>query len=232
MRIFADCADFTVMESLENHVDGFTTNPTLMRAAGVTDYESFVKRCAKRFPHHSLSFEVIADVVSEMIDQAHTLASWDSEIHVKIPITLTDGTSTQNVIRDLSRDHINVNVTAVFTKAQARRAAIALIDAQSSYISIFAGRISDTGVDPVDIVDSTVSFVDQFARVGTKTEVLWASTREVFNIIQAEAAGAHIITMTPDLINKTYLLGKDLDEFSRETVQMFYRDAQEAGLKL
>ena len=227
MRIFADCSDIAVMKSVADKVSGFTTNPSLMKAARVTNYEPFGKQCVATFPDHSLSFEVIADTLDGMRTQAQRIASWGDQVVVKIPVTTTDGTSTNPLVWELQHEYgINVNVTAVFTLDQVIGLLSVTRSARPHIISIFAGRIADTGVDPSQLIQETVELA------GSSTDILWASTREALNIRQAEEAGAHIITVTPDLLAKYANYGKDLNTFSRETVQMFYDDARAAGLSL
>lgn len=225
MKLFADCADIAVMHRLQDQVEGFTTNPTLMRGK-VRDYERFGRECLFMFPDHSISFEVLADDLDSVSEQARKIAAWGDNVYAKVPISLTDGTSTVDLIRELAADGVRINVTAVFTRAQAARALGALEGAQGAYLSVFAGRIADAGVDPTVIVRDAVRFAPR------NVEVIWASTREVFNIVQAERAGAHIITVTPELLAKSRSLGKDLEQFSLETVQMFRNDAVASGLAL
>ncbi len=230
MRIFADTADREQMSSLADRVDGFTTNPTLMRAAGVTDYATFVDDCVHEFPGHDLSFEVIADDLPTMATQARTLAAFGPNVYVKIPVTLTDGTSTVGLIHELAHDGIHVNVTAVFTPKQAWPVIDALRKTKGtrSIVSVFAGRIADTGVDPTRLLRPMLSYATEEKGI----DFLWASAREVFNVHQAAWVGCDIITLEPGLIRKLGLADKDLEEYSRETVQMFRRDALAAGLTL
>ena len=206
-------------------LQGFTTNPSLMRAAGVTNYERWARELLD-LTLLPISFEVIADDFREMEHQAVTLASWGPNVYVKIPITNTKGESAIETIRRLSHEGIKINVTAVMTNPQIDVALRALDDGAPSIISIFAGRIADTGIDP----DSLINFA--WSRVGHSVEVLWASPREVYNVAQAQDAGADIITCTPELLNKLYLLGKPLADYSLETVKMFYDDACKAGYTL
>ena len=226
MKLFADCAQLDIMAVVADQVHGFTTNPTLMRAAGVEHYEAFVEECVAQFPDHSLSFEVIADELNAMAYQSRKLASWGGNIFVKIPVTTTRGITTSELVDDLTRDGIHVNVTAVFTAEQVCVFNEALANRAECYLSIFAGRIADTGVDPEHIVRQAVMEAPE------NVSVLWASTREAFNIKQAHNAGAHIITVTPDLLAKYQRFGRDLTEFSLETVKMFRSDAVAAGLTI
>jgi transaldolase len=226
VKLFCDCADLATMDAVADQVYGFTTNPTLMRQAGVEHYEAFVEECVARFPNHSLSFEVIADNLNAMRYQAIKLSKWGPNVFVKVPVTLTNGVSTSGLVDDLSRDGIRVNVTAVFTATQVAEFNEALANRAECYLSIFAGRIADTGVDPTFLVRQAVMEAPE------NVSVLWASTREVLNVKHAHDAGAHIITLTPDLLAKYQSWGRDLHEFSRETVQMFRDDAMAAGLTL
>ena len=226
MQLFADCADISIMRSLSSQVDGFTTNPTLMRAAGVLDYETFAKECVVSFPDHSISLEVIADEIDAMRRQAYKLSAYGPNVYVKIPVTTTDGTPTFRLVEQLSQRGVRVNVTAIFTQSQVTLFNEALQDGPPAYLSIFAGRIADTGNDPAPLITSAASHTCK------NVKILWASTREVFNVKQALQAGADIITLTPDLIAKYANFGKDLYEFSLDTVEMFRRDAVAAGYKL
>ena len=214
------------MTGVADQVYGFTTNPTLLRAAGVEHYEAYVEECVARFPAHSLSFEVIADELNAIRYQARKLASWGPNIFVKIAAMTTRGISTSGLVDDLTSDGLHINVTAVFTAAQVCEFHEALANRAECYLSIFAGRIADTGIDPTFLVRQAVMEAPE------NVSVLWASAREVLNVKHAHDAGAHIITLTPDLLAKYRNFGRDLHEFSRETCQMFYDDAQAAGLSL
>jgi transaldolase len=224
VKIFADGADrASILELNKNpFVEGFTTNPSLLRKAGVTDYKEFALDILSVIRDKPISFEVIADDNYEMYRQALEIASWGENVYVKIPITNTEGKSTEDVIRRL--DHVNLNVTAITTIKQVRRILPSL---KKGFISIFAGRIADTGINPLPIMKSALKLIN-----GTKIELIWASPREVFNVYQAQEIGCHVITCTPDLIKKMSLQGKDLTEYSLDTVRMFYNDAKESGLKL
>ena len=226
MQLFADCADISIMRSLSSQVDGFTTNPTLMRAAGVLDYETFAKECVVSFPDHSISLEVIADEIDAMRRQAYKLSAYGPNVYVKIPVTTTDGTPTFRLVEQLSQRGVRVNVTAIFTQSQVTLFNEALKDGAPAYLSIFAGRIADTGNDPAQLISNASH------RACANVQILWASAREALNVKQAEKAGADIITLTPDLISKYASFGKDLREFSLDTVKMFRRDALAAGLTL
>jgi transaldolase len=214
------------MSAVADQVHGFTTNPSLMKAAGVEHYEAFVEECVARFPEHSLSFEVIADELNAMRYQARKLAGWGQNVFVKIPVSTTLGVSTADLVNDLTRDGMHINVTAVFTADQVCEFNEALANRAECYLSIFAGRIADTGMDPAFLVRQAVMEAPE------NVSVLWASAREVFNVKDACHAGADIITLTPDLLAKYQRWGRDLAEFSLETVKMFRDDATAAGLTL
>jgi transaldolase len=228
VKIFADGADLTSITELskDRRIAGFTTNPTLIRKAGLTDYESFAKEFLMHVERSPVSFEVLADDPVEMVHQARTISRWGENVYVKVPVTNTKGVSTAPEVHTLSADGVKVNVTAIFTIAQVQTVAEALGEGAPSNLSVFAGRIADAGVDPCPIMKEAVEIADDLA----SCEVIWASPREVLNAVQADAVGCHIITMTPDLIGKLDLLGKDLDEFSLDTVAMFHDDARAAGL--
>lgn len=215
------------MLSLENKVDGFTTNPSLIRATGITDYKWFAHDVLAAIKTKPISFEVVTDDLATMERQARTIASWADNIYVKIPVTLTDGTSTLQLASYLSQGGVKVNVTAVFTAQQIERATSALAHSGTpSCVSVFAGRIADAGIDPVPLIKAAVICA------GPDTEIIWASTREVYNVVQARQVGCHIITVSPELLAKTSSLGKDLEQFSLETVAQFASDATAAGLSL
>jgi transaldolase len=228
-RVFADGADLDTIAVLaeDPRVSGFTTNPTLMRSAGLTDYERFARDLLERVAdQRPVSLEVCADAPSDVRRQARVLASWAPNIYVKVPITTTKGKLLTSVVRDLASSGIHVNVTAVFTPTQVERCVAALDGGSPSFVSVFAGRIADAGVDPLPIVAESVKLANDCRG----PQVIWASPREVFNLIQADSVGCHVITMTVDLIRKLDGLGRNLEEFSRETVAMFHRDALAAGL--
>lgn len=224
-KVFADGADLATMLTLADRVAGFTTNPTLMRQAGVKDYEAFARDLLGHFPRHPISFEVFADDPHEILRQARRIASWGENVYVKVPITTTRGRDLTDVAGCLSEEGIRVNVTAVFTWEQIRQAVSALRNGAPSYLSVFAGRIADAGVNPMPTIRKAVHETE-----GTDVRVIWASPREVLNYVQARYVNCDVITMTPDLIAKLDGLGKDLDRFSLETVQMFWRDG--AGYEL
>jgi transaldolase len=230
VKIFADGADKAGMLEMyqKPFIKGFTTNPTLMRKAGVTGYKAFALDILRAIPDRPISFEVFSDDFSEMERQAHEISSWGENVYVKIPITNTKRQSSYTLINRLMRAGIKVNVTAILTLNQVKEIASALKGGPACYVSIFAGRIADTGIDPVPIMAETVESL----RVVPNAELLWASPRELLNIFQADAIGCHIITATNDILNKLYLVGKDLDAYSLDTVKMFSNDALEAGYTL
>jgi transaldolase len=229
-RIFADGADLEGIVALaaDLRIAGFTTNPTLMRKVGLTDYARFARELLERVPAHPISFEVFADDAREMRRQAHEIAAWGENVYVKIPVTSTSGESMAPLVRELSEDEVKVNVTALFTTAQVELMTAAVADGAPSYISVFAGRIADAGVDPMPIMAASVQIMAQAPR----SELIWASPREILNLIQADEVGCHIITITHDLLPKLDGLGKSLEQFSLETVRMFHDDAIAAGFTL
>jgi transaldolase len=229
-RIFADGADLDGILALADdpNIAGFTTNPTLMWKAGLTDYADFAQRLLERITIHPISFEVFADGVEEMRRQARLISSWGENVYVKIPITTTSGESMAPLVRELSEEGVQINVTAMFTTAQVELITAAVKDGAPSYLSVFAGRIADAGVDPVPIMARAVDVM----RAAPQAELIWASPREILNVLQADQVGCHIITVTHDLLKKLNSLGKNLDQFSLETVQMFHRDAIAAGFSL
>ena len=231
IKIFADGANLQEMISCYqngNRVHGFTTNPTLMRKAGVTDYEGFAHEVLVAIPDLPISFEVFSDDLPEMERQARKIAAWGKNVYVKIPVTNTQKISTAPIIKNLSHAGIKVNITAVFTVSQVGEVLDALSAKIPSIISIFGGRIANAGVDPMPIMKEAVEMAKKFPLC----EILWASPREVFNIIQADQVGCHIITVTPDILNTMKTLNKDLQQYSLETVRMFYQDATKAGYQL
>jgi len=230
IKLFMDGAYIAEMKEAyaRRTVQGFTTNPTLMRKAGVTDYEAFAREAIAAIPDLPLSFEVFSDDFPSMEREARKIASWGGRTYIKIPITNTKSESAAPLIGKLAADGLALNVTAILTLDQVRAVAKVLNPAVPSIVSVFAGRIADTGVDPVPLMRDAVKILEG----NLKAELLWASPRELLNLIQAEQCGCHIITATNDLIKKVQLIDKDLDEYSLETVQMFYNDAQSAGFKL
>lgn len=229
-KIFADGADLDGILKLSDDplIQGFTTNPTLMWKAGLTDYEEFAKRLLERICEKPISFEVFADDEDEMRRQARKIATWGPNVYVKIPVTTTNAESMAPLVRELSENGVQVNVTALFTTAQVELITSAVQDGAPSFISVFAGRIADAGVDPLPIMRRSVDIMAAAAHA----ELIWASPREVLNLVQAHEVGCHVITMTHDLLPKVRSLGKDLEQFSLETVQMFRRDAITAGFTL
>ena len=230
VKIFADGADKNDMLALNANVwvKGFTTNPTLMKKAGVKDYAQFAEDILKTIHDKPISFEVFADDFNAMRKQAIKIAKMGAWVYVKIPITNTKGHSSEALIRDLSQEGVKLNVTAITTEKQVEKAARALELSPSAYVSVFAGRIADTGVDPLPVMQSCMTILSSTPQL----ELIWASPRELFNIIQAESIGCHVITATKDILNKMDLIGKDLEEYSLETVKMFYNDAVNAGYVL
>lgn len=230
IKIFADGADLAGMLAMAANplIQGLTTNPTLMRQAGVRDYRGFAKEVLAGITDKPISFEVFSDDFDEMERQATEIASWGSNVNVKIPITNTRGESAAPLVARLSAAGVKVNVTAMMTRAQVRSVAASLSAGAGGYVSVFAGRIADAGVDPVPVMREIVEDLQVLPGV----ELIWASPREVFNIIQANVIGCHIITVTNALIAKMATFGKDLDQFSLETVRMFHTDAQAAGYTL
>lgn len=229
-KIFADGADINEMLSLyqQDEIAGLTTNPTLMQKNGIDNYEEFALQVLETVKTKPVSFEVFTDDLDEMVRQGLKIASWAENVFVKVPIMNSEGVSTIPVIRELVKRRTKVNVTAIFTLEQVENVLEELDQDVPSYLSIFAGRIADAGVDPVPIMEKAVKMMS----INKNSELIWASPREVLNIIQAGDVGCHIITITPDIINKIPSLGKNLEQFSLETVQMFSRDAQAAGFKL
>jgi transaldolase len=230
VKLFADGADLDDILALADDVriSGFTTNPTLMWKAGLTDYRAFAQRLLERITKQPISFEVFADSPEEMRRQARLIASWGDNVYVKIPVTTTTGEAMAPLVRELSESGVKVNVTAVFTTAQVELVTAAVKDGAPSYISVFAGRIADAGIDPQPIMARAVDILLGAPRA----ELIWASPREILNVVQADQVGCHIITITHDLLAKLDLLGKELDQFSLETVQMFRRDALAARFSL
>jgi len=230
VKLFADGADLDGILAIaaDPRVAGFTTNPTLMRKAGLTNYREFAKRLLEKVTSKPVSFEVLADDVPEIRRQAQLIASWGTNVYVKIPVSTTSGDSLAPLVRELSENGVKVNVTALLTTAQVELITEAVQHGTDSYVSVFAGRIADAGIDPIPLMRRAVEIMSSAPR----SELIWASPREVLNVVQAEDVGCHIITMTHDLFAKLDVLGKDLDQFSLETVQMFRRDALAAGFTL
>jgi transaldolase len=229
-RIYADGADLQGILALaaDPRIAGFTTNPTLMRKAGLKDYAKFAQDLLEQVTEHPISFEVFADEPREIARQARLISGWGGNVYVKVPVTTTGGESLASVVRDLSEDGIQVNVTALFTPAQVELITAAVRDGAPSNISVFAGRIADAGIDPVPIMARAVEIMADAPRA----ELIWASPREILNVVQAGQIGCHIITVTHDLLKKLDCLGKGLEQYSLETVRMFHDDAVAAGFQL
>ena len=230
VKVFADGANkHDILElQQEPYVKGFTTNPTLMRKAGISDYEGFARDILTHITHQPISFEVFSDDFSEMHEQALHISSWGENVYVKIPVTNTKGESSAKLIQQLARAGVKQNVTAIMTLEQVKEVADALAGGPKSCISVFAGRIADTGRDPLPIMIESLAYMKSQEQL----ELIWASPRELLNIFQANDIGCHIITATKDILQKLYLVNKDLREFSLETVKMFYDDARNAGFRL
>jgi transaldolase len=230
VKIFADGADQARMLELraKPYIMGFTTNPTLMRRAGVTDYRAFARDILAAITDKPVCFEVLADDFLDMERQAFEIASWAANVYVKIPITNTRRTSSVDLVRRLAAGGVKLNVTALMTLEQLRAVLPALNANTPSYLSMFAGRIADTGIDPLPVLAQAAEMLKAIPSAG----LVWASSRELLNIFQAEAAGCHAITLTSDILSKLFLIGQDLADYSLETVRMFYDDAQSAGFAL
>jgi transaldolase len=230
VKLFADGANMSAM--LEMHalpyIKGLTTNPTLMRRAGIANYRSFAKDVLSQIINKPVCFEVLADDFAEMERQAMEIAGWADNVFVKIPVTNTKRETCRTLVKRLSDRQVKLNVTAVMTLAQVRDIAASLNPGIPSYLSVFAGRIADTGIDPVPLMRQAVEIL----RSNSHAELVWASSREIFNIFQADAAGCHVITVTNDILKKISIVGHDLTEYSLDTVKMFYDDAQTSGFTL
>jgi transaldolase len=230
IKLYADGADLKEMIEVYNEgiVNGFTTNPTLMKKAGVKNYEEFAKSAIKAIPDLPISFEVFSDDLDGMEREARKIAGWGDNAYIKIPVTNTIGESTASLVKKLSYDRLKLNVTAILTLEQVKQISHALSPTTPSIVSVFAGRIADTGKDPVPMMKEAVDIL----KSNTKSELLWASTRELLNLVQAESCGCHIITITNDILKKVPMIGTNLNELSLDTVKMFYNDAQGAGYKI
>jgi transaldolase len=230
VKLFADGANMSAM--LEMHalpyIKGLTTNPTLMRKAGIANYRSFAKDVLSQIINKPVCFEVLADDFAEMERQAMEIAGWADNVFVKIPVTNTKRETCRTLVKRLSDRQVKLNVTAVMTLAQVRDIAASLNPGIPSYLSVFAGRIADTGIDPVPLMCQAVEIL----KSNSHAELVWASSREIFNIFQADAAGCHVITVTNDILKKISIVGHDLTEYSLDTVKMFYDDAQTSGFTL
>jgi len=230
VKLFADGADLAGMKEMAANplIRGFTTNPTLMRKAGIADYKAFAREVVAAIPDRPVSFEVFADDFATMETQALEIASWGKHVNVKIPVTNTRREFCGALVERLSKQGVQLNVTAVMTLDQVKRVTERLAAETPAIVSVFAGRIADTGRDPVPLMQQAVEILG----AKPKAELIWASPRELLNILQADAIGCHIITATNDILKKLSLIGKDLEQYSLETVEMFYRDASAAGFKI
>jgi transaldolase len=230
VKIFADGAELAGIKEMYANplIKGFTTNPTLMRKAGIQDYKAFAHEVLKVVPDRSISFEVFADEFDEMERQAMEIASWGRNVNVKIPVTNTRREFSGPLIERLSRAGVQLNITAIMTLDQVRRVTECLSQNTPAIVSVFAGRIADTGRDPVPLMREAV----QILKARPKAELIWASPRELLNIFHADSIGCHIITVTNDILKKLTIVGKNLDDYSLETVEMFYRDASAAGYSI
>jgi len=230
VKLFADGADLRVIETMAANpqIKGFTTNPTLMRKAGVADYEAFARAALAIVPDRPISFEVFSDDFEEMAAQAAAIASWGAHVFVKIPVTNTKGEFAGPLIAELTAAGVQVNVTAVLTLEQVERVAGCLRPGVASFVSVFAGRIADTGRDPVALMAAAVEML----RTAPGAELIWASPRELLNVVQGAQIGCHVITVTHDILRKLPILGRDLEQYSLDTVEMFWRDAVSSGLSV
>jgi len=231
IKIFLDTANLDTIKSSINQypfIKGFTTNPSLMHKEGIKDYEAYCKKALEVSSNLPISFEVFSDNLSDMEKEARIINSWGGNSYTKIPISNTKGEITSNVIKNLTKDGIKVNVTAIFTVEQVSKIIDCFEAETPSIISVFAGRIADSGIDPIDTMLKCSEIISKKKNV----ELLWASSREILNIIQAENSKSHIITIAPDILSKIKFLNKNLDEFSLDTVKDFFNDAQNAGFNL
>lgn len=230
VKIFADGADKAgILEMYgKPYIKGFTTNPTLMNKAGITDYKAFAKDILKEIKDLPISFEVFSDDFDDMERQAMEIASWGDNVYVKIPVTNTKQENCYTLVKNLSCQKVKLNITAIMTLKQIRDVVFSLDPKVPSYISVFAGRIADTGYDPLSLMGAAVEIL----KIAPASELIWASPRELLNIFQANDIGCHIITVTNDILKKLSLVGYDLDEYSLDTVKMFYNDALNAGFSI
>jgi transaldolase len=230
VKIFADGADQAGMLDMyaRPYIKGLTTNPTLMRKAGIANYRAFARDILSQITDKPVSFEVLADDFPGMERQALEIAAWADNVYVKIPVTTTKRETCRYLVKRLSDRQVKLNVTAVMTRAQLDELAWALNPSIASYVSVFAGRIADTGLDPLPVMTQAV----ELFKTHPRTEIVWASTREVLNIFQADAIGCQVITVTRDILSKLPLVGYDLEQYSLDTVKMFYDDARVAGFWL
>ena len=230
VKIFADGADKAgILEMYgKPYIKGFTTNPTLMRKVGITDYKAFAKDILKEIKDLPISFEVFSDDFNDMERQAMEIASWGDNVYVKIPVTNTKQENCYTLVKRLSAKKVKLNITALMTPQQVRDVVFSLDPKVPSYVSVFAGRIADTGYDPLSLMAAAVEIL----KIAPASELIWASPRELLNIFQANDIGCQIITVTNDILKKLSLVGYDLDEYSLDTVKMFYNDAVNAGFSL
>lgn len=230
IKIFADGAKKDEIFEMDKrpYISGFTTNPTLMKKAGIKDYKAFSLDILSEIKSKPISLEVFSDDFEVMEKQALEISSWGKNVYVKIPITNTKGVSSKQLIKKLSEKKVKLNVTAIMTSKQVEEIIPSLKESRGAFISIFAGRIADAGIDPLNTMVDSLKLLEQ----NKNLEMIWASPRELFNVVQADKIGCHVITATSDILNKLATLGKDLNEFSLETVKMFYQDALEAGYKI
>jgi len=230
VKIFADGADKAAMLDMyaKPHIKGLTTNPTLMRKSGIANYRAFAKDVLSYISDKPVCFEVLADEFAQMEHEALEIAGWADNVYVKIPITNTKRETSRALVKRLSDRKVKLNVTAIMTLAQLEDVMTALNPATASYLSVFAGRIADTGIDPLPLMRKAVEML----KANRNAELVWASSRETFNIFQADAIGCQVITVTNDILNKLPLIGYDLTEYSLDTVKMFYDDARKAGFSL
>ena len=230
VNLFADGADLQTMIEMAKKpfIKGLTTNPTLMRKAGINDYKLFAKEVITSIQNKPISFEVFSDEADEMISQGLEIASWGKNVNVKIPITNSAGQSTKSVIKELSAEGVAINVTALLTVDQVKTVVDSVDESSNVFISVFAGRIADTGRDPIPLMKEALEIMNE----KPKAKLIWASPRELLNVIQANDIGCHIITATSDILKKLELIGKDLSEYSLDTVRMFHDDALASGYKI
>ncbi len=230
VKIFADGADLAGMLEMYHkpYIKGFTTNPTLMNKAGIRDYRAFARQVLDAIPDRPISFEVFSDEFAEMERQAREIAGWGENVYVKIPVTNTRREPAYDLVRTLSHAGVKVNVTALMTLSQVRDVVHAVAGGAPSCISVFAGRIADTGHDPLPLMAAAVEML----RMAPRAELIWASPRELLNVFHADSVGCHIITVTNDILKKLSLVGKNLDDYSLDTVKMFFDDATKAGFAL
>jgi len=230
IKIYADGANLNNIIELNSNqlIKGFTTNPTLMKKEGINNYENFAKKILNIVKIKPISFEVFADEYNEIYKQAREISSWGSNVNVKIPITYTNGESTFELVRSLSKEGVKCNITAIFTIEKIKKILDAIDTNTPAILSIFAGRIADTGIDPAPIIKEAVNL----AKIKSNVEILWASPREILNIFQAEDSGCHIITVAHEILNKLNIINKNLEDFSLETVSMFHKDAKNAGYSI